>query len=61
MALLLGKVVESICNRVMEVGECVLYGLGGWWQRRKQLFVWVGCCWILVLHCLVTSLPTLIV
>ena len=38
MALLLGKGVEGICNRVMEdVGECVLYWLGRWWQRMKQL------------------------
>ena len=36
--LLLGKGVEGRCNRVMaDVGECVLYWLGGWWQRRKQL------------------------
>ena len=36
MALLLGKGVEGICNREMEdVGECVLYWLGRWWQRRK--------------------------
>ena len=33
-----GKGVEGICNRVMEdVGECVLYWLGRWWQRRQQL------------------------
>ena len=38
VALLLGKGVEGICNRVIEdVGECVLYWLGRWWQRRKQL------------------------
>ena len=37
-ALLLGKEVEGICNRVMEeVGGCILYWLGRWWQRRKQL------------------------
>ena len=36
VALLLGKGVEGICNRVMEeMGECVLYWLGRWWQRRK--------------------------
>ena len=36
VALLLGKGVEDICNRMMEeVGECVLYWLGRWWQRRK--------------------------
>ena len=30
--------MEGICNRVMEdVGECVLYWFGRWWQRRKQL------------------------
>ena len=38
MALLLGKGVVGICNRVMEdVRVCVLYWLGRWWQRRKQL------------------------
>ena len=37
-ALLLGKEVEGICNSVMEdVGECIVYWLGRWWQRRKQL------------------------
>ena len=39
VAFLLGKGVEGICNRVMEdVGECVLYWLGRWWQRRKLLY-----------------------
>ena len=28
---------EGICNRVEDVGECVLYWLGRCWQRRKQL------------------------
>ena len=38
VALLLGKGVTGICNRVVEdVGECVLYWLGRWWQRKKQL------------------------
>ena len=38
MALLLGKGVEGICSKVMEdVGGCVLYWLGRWWLRRKQL------------------------
>ena len=38
MALLLDKGVENICYRVMkDMGECVLYRLGRWWQRRKQL------------------------
>ena len=36
-----GKVallVQGICNRVMEdVGECILFWLGRWWRRRKQL------------------------
>ena len=37
-ALLLGKEVEDICNRVMEdVGECILCWFGRWWQGRKQL------------------------
>ena len=32
--LLLGIGVEGICNRVMlEVGECIVYWLGRWWQR----------------------------
>ena len=39
MSLLLGNGVEGIGNIVMEdVGEYVLYWLGRWWQRRKQLF-----------------------
>ena len=34
----LGKEVVGICNRVMvDVGECLLYWLDRWWQRRKQL------------------------
>ena len=38
VALLLEKGVEGICNTVMEdVGKCVLYWLGRWWQRRKQM------------------------
>ena len=38
VALLLGKRVEGICNRVMEeVAECIVHWLGRWWQRRKQL------------------------
>ena len=58
-----GKKVEGICNRVMEYkGVCVLYWLSRWWQRRKQLFLWVGCCWILVLtlsyHSLLEQLDT---
>ena len=36
VTLLLGKGVEGLC--VMEdVGECVLYWLGRWWQTTKQL------------------------
>ena len=30
------KRVGSICNRVMEVGECIVYLFGKWWQIRKQ-------------------------
>ena len=38
VVLLLGKGVEGVCNRVIEeVGECVVYWLGWWWQRRKPL------------------------
>ena len=38
VTLLLGRGVEGICNKVMaDVEECVLYWLGRWWQRRKQL------------------------
>ena len=43
---------DGICNGVMgEVGECVLYWLGRWWQRRKH-----GCMGRL-LSSLVTSHP----
>ena len=39
MSLILGNGVEGIGNIVMEdVGEYILYWLGRWWQRRKQLF-----------------------
>ena len=32
VALLLGKGVEGICNKVMEdVVECILHWLGRWW------------------------------
>ena len=38
VALMLRKGVKGIRNRMMaDVGECVLYWLGRWWQRRKQL------------------------
>ena len=38
VALLLGKGVERISDTVMEeVGECILYWIGKWWQRRKDL------------------------
>ena len=34
-----GKGVEGACDTVMEeVGECVMYWIGKWWQRRKDLF-----------------------
>ena len=47
VALLLGKGVEGICNRVVEdVGECVLLGVVA---GKEAIVVWVGCCWILVL------------
>ena len=38
VALLLGEGMEGIYNKVMvEVVECIVYLLGRWWQRRKQL------------------------
>ena len=39
MAFLLGKSVEGVRKRVFEeeVGECVMYWSGKWWQRRKEL------------------------
>ena len=49
--LLLGKGMEGICNKVVE--ECVVYLLGRWWQRKKQMY---SCC-VLVLISLVSSLP----
>ena len=33
-----GKGVEAVCNRMMaDVGECIVYLLARWWQRRKQV------------------------
>ena len=38
MALLLVKWLEDVYNRVIEeVGDCLVYWFGRWWQRRKQL------------------------
>ena len=38
VALLLGRCVEEVSDTVMEeVGECVMYWIGKWWQRRKDL------------------------
>ena len=38
MALLL-KGVEGVSDTVMKkMGECVMYWIGKWWQRRKDLF-----------------------
>ena len=38
VALLLGKGVEGVSDTVMEeVGECIMYWIGKWWQRRKYL------------------------
>lgn len=38
VALLLGKGVEGVSNRVLEeVGECVMQWLKKWWKRRKEL------------------------
>ena len=38
MALLLGKDVEGLSDIGMEeVGECIMYWIGKWWQRRKDL------------------------
>ena len=57
VALLLGREVEGICNRVMaEVGVCIV--LVGYMVAEKEAIVaWVGCCWILILLSPVTSLP----
>ena len=42
VALLLGKEVEGICNRVIEdMGECALYWLGV--AEKEATVVWVGC------------------
>ena len=38
VALLLGKGVEGVNKTVMEeVGRCIMYWIGKWWQRRKDL------------------------
>ena len=38
VTLLLGKSVEGVSDTVMEeVGECIMYWIGKWWQRRKDL------------------------
>ena len=38
LALLFGKGVERVSNIVMEeAGECIMYWIGKWWQRRKDL------------------------
>ena len=38
VALLLGKGLEGVSGTVMEeVGECTMYWIGKWWQRRKDL------------------------
>ena len=38
MALLLGKVVEGVSDTVEEeVVGCIMYWIGKWWQRRKDL------------------------
>ncbi len=56
VALLLGKGVVGICNRVMEnVG--VHFVLVGPMVAEKEAIVWIGCCWILVLLSRVISLP----
>lgn len=34
-----GKSVEGVSKIVLEeLGECVVYWLGVWWQRRKELY-----------------------
>ena len=36
--MLLGKGVKGVSDTVMEeVGEYVMYWIGKWWQRRKDL------------------------
>ena len=38
VALLLGNGVEGVSDSVMkEVGECIMYWIRKWWQRRKDL------------------------
>ena len=35
VALLLGKGVEGVCDIVMEeMGVCIVYWIGKWWQRK---------------------------
>ena len=39
--LLLEKVVERVSDIVVEeVGDCVMYWVEKWWQRRKDLLYW---------------------
>ena len=36
VTLLLGKGVDDMCNRMMEdLGDCILYWLGRWWQKKE--------------------------
>ena len=38
MTLMLGKGVDGVSDTVMkEVGKCIMYWIGKWWQRMKDL------------------------
>ena len=38
LAFLLGKGVKGVSDIVVEeIGKCIMYWLGKWWQRRKDL------------------------
>ena len=46
VALLLGKGVEGVSDIVMgDMGVCIMYWTGKWWQRRK-IVEWRANGWI---------------
>lgn len=41
VALLLGKGVDEVSGRVLaEVGPCILYWLGKWWQKEGVIIAY---------------------